>query len=86
MPLYRRAYCAIHHISHRVQLNLLCETHTTLSVKHISFVLRYAVQLKTGDFHSGNHIKKKSCGNGPRTFRIAFPGVSVLSKSNTCGS
>jgi len=39
------------------------------------------VQLKTGDFHSGSHIKKKSCRNCPRTFRIAFRGVSVLSKS-----
>jgi hypothetical protein len=60
MPFYRRAYGAIHHIIHGVQLNLLCETDSTRSVKHISFVLRYAVQLKTGDFHSGSHIKKRN--------------------------
>ena len=57
---YRHAYGAKHHTGHRVQLNLLGETHTTRSVKYISTVLRYAVQLKTGDFHSGSHIKKKS--------------------------
>lgn len=63
-------------ISHRVQLNLLRETHTTQSVKYISFVLLYAVQFKTGDFHTGSHIKKKSYENWLRTFRIRFPGFN----------
>ena len=55
---YHHAYGAKHHISHRVQLSLLRETHTTRSVKYISFVLRYAAQLQTGAFYSGSHIKK----------------------------
>jgi hypothetical protein len=63
MNFYRHAYGAMHHISHRAQLNLLRETYTMRSVKYISFILQYAVQLKTGDFHSGSHIKKKSYEN-----------------------